>query len=496
MLEHLGDPAIFPLVEGGLGLLQHLGFAPHELYVFGAYHFRRQVVQIGRIARIPAHVTLIDGAAVVAQGAVVATVRPEVFELRRQLDLFGDLLARVAHVHQAYRLVMDVLVEIALLLEVIDDVGVIPARPVVALELDLDLVAPGLDGFIQIGRPLQRIPYLGTAQGQDVVHGVGGVLRHPQRLVLREPGVHLGGCFGARGHLEDHLDAVDVELFTRLGDQLGGQNQRGLTGGGGHAQTAVDATLGIAGQQGAIHVDGAAPHGIACDHIFGDGMFGEAFRGDDLCLLTFLRRAEQPGGATIMVNVAVAVDHGQHRALALFLVDEGQGCLGGVWRNEGVEDDPALVALDEGDVGEIETTDLIDAVGDLVQAVLHGKLGVAPQTGVDGIGGCLVQAYVGLVLLQIPDNVALVILDGQGVRFGDEAPLGIGEVLLVVERQAGLDGLVGPDGALGGRFGIDQGEGCAGGKTQGRNHQDQQAFGRGFGGCHRSHSLNGTTQEL
>ena len=172
-----------------------------------------------------------------------------------------------------------------------------------------------------------------------------------------------------------------------------------------------------------------------------------------------------------MVNVTVAVDHGHHRALALFLVDEGQGRLGGVWRNERIKDDPAFVALDEGDVGEIETTDLIDVVGDLEQAVLHGELGVAPQAGVDGIGGRLVQAYVGLVLLQIPDDVALVILDGQGLWLGDKASLRVGKILLVVEWQTGLDGLVRLDGALGGRFGIDQGEGRARGQAQGRNHQ-------------------------
>ena len=331
----------------------------------------------------------------------------------------------------------------------------------VALELDLGLVAPGLDGLVEVAGPLEGIAHLGAAQGEDVVHGVGGVLGHPECLAVREPGVHLGRRFGAWGHLEDHPYAVQGNLFPGLGDEAGWQQQGGNAGGGGLPQAAIHASLGIARQQGAIHVDGTAGHGVAGDDVFRDRMLGEPFGGDDLnpVLFHLVRRVEEAGSPAVVIHVGVAVNHGADRPLAQGLVDEGEGRLGGLRRDQRVEDDPPLVTLDEGDVGEIEAADLVNLVGHLEQAVLHVQLGIAPQARVDGIRRRLVQADVGLVLLQIPHHVALVILDGEGIRFGDEAAPGILEILLVVEWQGVQHILVGLDGKFAGRLGVDDGPG-------------------------------------
>ena len=111
--------------------------------------------------------------------AVVAAVVPLLVELRRQLDHVGDLDAGIALVHQVHRLVVDVLVEVALLLPVVDDLVVAPHRPVMALEFHVGLVAVQIDGLVEVVRPLQRVAHLRAAQRQDVVQRVGGVLRHP-----------------------------------------------------------------------------------------------------------------------------------------------------------------------------------------------------------------------------------------------------------------------------------------------------------------------------
>ena len=97
-------------------------------------------------------------------------------------------------------------------------------------------------------------------------------------------------------------------------------------------QTAIDAPLRVARQQGAVHVDGAAGHGIAGDDVLRHRVFGKSFRRDDLDAVLFhlVQRVEQTGGTAVVIHVGVAVDHRGDRALPLGLVDEGQRCLGGL----------------------------------------------------------------------------------------------------------------------------------------------------------------------
>ncbi|WP_431272842.1 hypothetical protein [Dankookia sp. P2] len=53
----------------------------------------------------------------------------------------------------------------------------------------------------------------------------GGVLRHVQHAMLRQPDMHLGRRLGLRRHLEDQLDAVDRPALHRLDDQVGRRQQ-------------------------------------------------------------------------------------------------------------------------------------------------------------------------------------------------------------------------------------------------------------------------------
>ena len=59
----------------------------------------------------------------------------------------------------------------------------------------------------------------------------GDVFGTPERLHVWKVGVHLGRRFGARRVLENHLDAVDRQLFNILRDNHVWRNKPGVSGG-------------------------------------------------------------------------------------------------------------------------------------------------------------------------------------------------------------------------------------------------------------------------
>src|SRR5262245_44502400 len=76
---------------------------------------------------------------------------------------------------------------------------------------------------------------------------------------------------------------------------------------------------------------------------------------------------------------------------------------------------------------------------------MQAELRVAPQDGVDRIGRWLVVADVGFVRLEIPNDVALGVFDGELIGSGDETALRVLEVLLVAKgkglQNRGVGGL-------------------------------------------------------
>ena len=78
---------------------------------------RRQRIEIGRIGVVPAEISLIDRLGVVAERAVIAARRPfAAARLGGRCERLGDLGRPSALVQQPQRLVVDELVEVALLL--------------------------------------------------------------------------------------------------------------------------------------------------------------------------------------------------------------------------------------------------------------------------------------------------------------------------------------------------------------------------------------------
>jgi hypothetical protein len=87
-----------------------------------------------------------------------------------------------------------------------------------------------------------------------------------------------------------------------------------------------------------------------------------------------------------MIAMGVRVEDGRDRPRPAMLPVEFQARAGAFDRGQRVDHDHAGLALDQGHVGEIETSDLIDAVADLEQAVVHVELRLPPEAWIDRRG--------------------------------------------------------------------------------------------------------------
>ena len=74
--------------------------------------------------------------------------------------------------------------------------------------------------------------------------------------------------------------------------------------------------------------------------------------------------------AAEVVDVAVGVDDGDHRPVPAVGAIQRQRGGRGLGGDQRVDDDHAGVALDEGDVRQVQAANLVDALDDLVEALL------------------------------------------------------------------------------------------------------------------------------
>ena len=345
-----------------------------------------------------------------------------------------DFADRHALVGQVQHLVVHVGIQVTLGAQHFLDAGVAPARPAVRRKHHLH-VREAVERGVDVLGPVERVSHRRTAQGVDVVDGAGDVLGTPEGLPLGEPGVHLGGRLGVGRVLEDHLDAVDGEVLEVLADQHVGRDQAGIAMGHVLADRLVHMAEGAARQQGAV-LDAAAPaHGITREDVFGNGFVQEAFRRDDLHLAgVHVGLVHHTPHTAEVVHVGMGIHHCHHGAGAEFVVDELQGGAGRFGGGCGVENDPAGVALDEGDVGQVEAAHLVDLAGQhFIQAVGHVEDGLALQRGVDAVEILALQQEA--VAFHVPGHVAGIGHDLLERRHGDQAALGFLEIALVLEGQ-------------------------------------------------------------
>ena len=231
--------------------------------------------------------------------------------------------------------------------------------------------------------------------------------------------------------------------------RVGGGDVGDGAGGLAHADADAHGTLLVGIQQGAVLVGRPAAHGSAGVHVLADGVLLKALGGNDGHVpLRYLLLGDDPPDAAEVVHVGVADNDTHNGVLPQLLVHQSLGGLGALHRHEGIKDDPAGIALDESDVGHVVAPDLVDAVGDLEQAVDVVELGIAPQAGVDSVGGVgILQEGIGVLT---PDHLAALVLQLQGFGGANEAPLGKLQLPLVIKVQLVVDRLVALGGDLAG----------------------------------------------
>ena len=355
-----------------------------------------------------------------------------------QGELLGDLGAGEALVEAAQRLVVEVGVEVPLELEERPAPLLAPGRPVVGGEGHLGPVREEVDGLGEVASPLPGVPDERTAQRDQVVEVVGGVLGHAEGGEVREVEVHLRRRLGAGGELELDGDPLQDLDLTGVGDVEGGGDERDGPRRRELAQPAADVAR-RAGLEGpAVHVHGPAGHGGAGVDVLGDGVAEEALGGEhDHVAGGDLGVGGDPLHAPEVVHVAVGVDHRLDRTVAPVLPVQGEGGGRGLGRDQRVDDDHAGVALDDGHVGEVEAPHLVDPGRHLEQALDAVQLALAPEAGVRRRRAVPLEEVVGVV---VPHDPTVGVVHDAGLECRDEAAAGVLEVLGVVEGEVGAIG--------------------------------------------------------
>ena len=172
--------------------------------------------------------------------------------------------------------------------------------------------------------------------------------------MIGEEEVHLRGRLGLGRHLEHDAHAVDDEFLAGAGDVDRRHDQARHAERHALAETGVDVATRSWREQRPELIERPSVHRHAGEQVLGDGLAQEVLGGDDLAPagvdVVLTGDAEH---AAEVVEVAVGVDHRGDRPLAEVPIREFETRLGGGGVGERVDDHPALVPLDEGDVADV-----------------------------------------------------------------------------------------------------------------------------------------------
>jgi hypothetical protein len=97
---------------------------------------------------------------------------------------------------------MQIEVHVALHCEVLHAPFAAPGRPMVGGEHDVEVFGPQREGLGDVVPPGMGVSNHGSADGEDVMQSVGGVLGHTEGVVVGEVEVHFRRCLRAWSHLE------------------------------------------------------------------------------------------------------------------------------------------------------------------------------------------------------------------------------------------------------------------------------------------------------
>ncbi|MCY1276462.1 hypothetical protein D9M70_251270 [compost metagenome] len=430
----LRDPAVLALPVVGAGALDYLVGTPRILDELASLLRRRHRIQVGRVGVVPAQVLLVDGLGVVAERSVVAARGPVVAQGSRQTQRFGNLGRLVAVVEQAQALVIDELVGIALLPEEGLHACLAIDRPGMLGNRDLGPVTETRQCLVDRPGPGVAIADLGATDRVKLVQRGGRQLGAVEHLFRREVHHHLGRRLGALREHQLHLDTVDVQRLAILFDQPRRRNQRDRADGQRLAHAGIDRAARATVKESTELVLCPAAHCIARQHVLGDRVLHESGRRDhgNLARLDVIF-ADHALDAAKMIDVAVRVDHGAHRLARPVLVIQVERGLRRFRGQQRIDDDQPCLALDDGHVRHVEAAHLVDAAGDVEQAMQILQPGKSPQAGIDR--GRRVPLVEEVKAFDGPHQLAVGALDG-GVRDGaDEAALRVGEVVGIAKGQ-------------------------------------------------------------
>ena len=144
---------------------------------------------------------------------------------------------------------------------------------------------------------------------------------------------------------------------------------------------------GSCGQQWSELVHRPSDRRVPRDHVLSEGLTYEVLRGDDSAPtgVGVGLRGDAEHAAEV-IGVRVGVDHGDDGSRTQVLVGEVEARPGAGFGCEWVDDDPAGLTGDEGDVRDVVPAGLPDAGCHLEQSMDAVELGLPPQAGVHRVG--------------------------------------------------------------------------------------------------------------
>ncbi len=181
----------------------------------------------------------------------------------------------------------------------------------------------------------------------------------------------------------------------------------------------------------------APVHRVAGIDILGNREIHEVIRSDDRNLPgPHIRFVDNTANATPVVAMRMRINHGRNRqALDRHAAETTSRQRARVpWTHQRIEHDPAGLAANKGDVGEIEAAHLVDAGDHLVEAVVVVQFGLTKKRGMDAVEIILLVQK--LKPLHVPGDMAGIRHDLEVFHGGDKPLLILLEIPRVREWQA------------------------------------------------------------
>ncbi len=181
--------------------------------------------------------------------------------------------------------------------------------------------------------------------------------------------------------LENHPDAIDLDVLDVLFDVTVRRNQAHCAGRHSLTEALTDVSVRARGEQETVLVEQTPVHGVAGVDVFGHREFHEVDGSDDRNLSRpHVRLVDDAAHAAPVIPMRMGIDNRRNRkAPADVLLKQIPGGANHFLGHQRIKDDPAGFSANERDVGEVKAADLIYARNDLKEPVIVVEYGLAVQ---------------------------------------------------------------------------------------------------------------------